>query len=59
MSAALNRQRMSDEWRRGIGIPYACRWLSKRRWTDRIPDDTEPDESPQQGGWAEFREAIL
>lgn len=59
MSAALNRQRMSDEWRRGIGIPYACRWLSKRRWTDRISDDTEPDESPQQGGWAEFREAIL
>ena len=32
MSAALKRQIASDEWRRGVGIPYACRWLSHRRW---------------------------
>lgn len=32
MSAALKRQLASEEWRRGIGIPYACRWLSNRRW---------------------------
>lgn len=32
MSAALKRQMLSDEWRRGVGVPYACRWLSKRRW---------------------------
>ena len=32
MSAALKRQIESDEWRRGVGIPYACRWLSNRRW---------------------------
>ena len=37
MSAVLDRQMMSDEWRRGIGIPYACRWLRNRRWED------EPD----------------
>ena len=56
MSAALDRQRMSEDWRRGIGIPYACRWLSKRRWTDRIPESTEAD--GLQGGWAESREVL-
>ena len=34
MSAALKRQIASDEWQRGVGIPYLCRWLSKRRWED-------------------------
>lgn len=34
MSAALNRAKTSDEWQRGIGIPYACRWLRNRRWED-------------------------
>ena len=34
MSAALNRQKMSEEWLRGVGIPYACRWLRNRRWED-------------------------
>lgn len=37
MSAALDRAKASDEWQRGIAIPYACRWLSHRRWED------EPD----------------
>lgn len=34
MSAALKRQMASEEWRRGVGVPYACRWLSNRRWED-------------------------
>lgn len=34
MSAALEKAKTSDEWLRGIGIPYACRWLSHRRWED-------------------------
>ena len=36
MSAVLKRQKVSDEWRRdgGRAIPYACRWLSRRRWED-------------------------
>lgn len=34
MSAALKRQTRSDEWQRGIGIPYAVRWLRHRRWED-------------------------
>lgn len=34
MSAALERQKASEEWRRDIGIPYAVRWLRNRRWED-------------------------
>ena len=34
MARALSRQMASEEWQRGIGIPYACRWLRKRRWED-------------------------
>jgi len=37
MSAALARDKASDTWQRGIGIPYACRWISHRRWED-MPD---------------------
>lgn len=36
MSAALKRQIASEEWQRGVGIPYACRWLKKRRWEDEV-----------------------
>ena len=36
MSRALVRQRASEEWQRGIGIPYAVRWLRRRRWEDEI-----------------------
>ena len=45
MSAALNRAKASDKWQRGIGIPYACRWLSHRRWEDELPDRPSPDEA--------------
>lgn len=34
MSAALSRQKASEDWQRGIGIPYAVRWLKNRRWED-------------------------
>lgn len=47
MSAALNRAIASDEWQRGIGIPYACRWLSHHRWEEY--DETElPPAAPRQ-----------
>ena len=36
MSAALERQKASEQWQRGIGIPYACRWLRNRRWEDEL-----------------------
>lgn len=33
---ALQRQLKSEEWQRGIGIPYAATYLSQRRWEDDI-----------------------
>lgn len=50
MSAALKMQLASEEWERGIGIPYACRWLSKRRW-----EDVEPVELPEMTGGGAVR----
>ncbi|MBO7667072.1 MAG: helix-turn-helix domain-containing protein [Firmicutes bacterium] len=47
MSRALERQKASDEWQRGIGIPYAVRWLRKRRWEDE-------DKQPRNGGGKEL-----
>jgi hypothetical protein len=32
--AALEVQKKSDLWRRGVGIPYAASWLRGRRWED-------------------------
>ena len=45
MARALARQMASEEWQRGIGIPYACRWLRKRRWEDvpaQLPASAPP-----------------
>ena len=49
MSAALDRAKASEEWQRGIGIPYACRWISHRRWED-LPDSelTPPEDQPPE-----------
>lgn len=44
MSRALVRQRASEEWQRGIGIPYAVRWLRRRRWEDEIKAPAPPPE---------------
>lgn len=59
MSEALNRQLMTEDWQRGIGIPYACRWISKRRWEDEektvVPSAAASDPA---GGWAETREVF-
>lgn len=52
MSAALDRQKKTDEWLRGIGIPYACRWLSKRRWEDGVKTSQAVAPVQNCGYWA-------
>lgn len=42
MGQALLRQMATEEWRRGIGVPYASSWLNGRRWEDTPP--------PERGG---------
>ena len=45
---ALRRQKATDQWSRGIGIPYAATYLNQRRWEDE-PDEPVllPDEEPE------------
>ena len=45
MGRALRAQMAGELWRRGIGIPYACRWLKNRRWEDA------PLCTPAHGPW--------
>jgi hypothetical protein len=44
--AALEAQKLTDLWKRDIGIPYAARWLRGRRWEDEVdaPPSTKPGE---------------
>lgn len=45
MATALQRQKESDLWKRGVGIPYASSWLNARRWEDdwQPPEDQEAE----------------
>ena len=46
MFLALLAQKQSEEWQRGIGIPYFVRWLRHRRWEDeklRSAQEQTPD----------------
>ena len=46
MARALGRQMRTQQWRDGIGIPHAFRWLRDRRWTDKLPETPQhPDTS--------------
>ena len=49
MARALTGQLASEEWQRGVGIPYASTWINGRRWEDtpKVPRDTPP---PVGGG---------
>ncbi len=41
MATALMRQKASDQWQDGVGIPYASTWLNQRMWEEEF-------EAPQQ-----------
>lgn len=47
MANALKAQLATPDWKRGIGIPYACRWLKNRRWED-VDTATDADTAPQR-----------
>lgn len=47
MTQALETQSKSETWRRGIGIPYACRWLKNERWKDTTPERSESDQEAE------------
>ena len=56
MKAALLVQLQSEEWQRGIGIPYFVRWLRHRRWEDeklrsQAPAERAVEEPPGVAAW--------
>lgn len=58
MALGLARQLASEEWNRGIGIPYASTWLNQQRWTDeglRLPAQAQAADA---SGWAEDEEVL-
>lgn len=34
MAKGLKQAMASEDWQRGIGIPYASTWINQRKWTD-------------------------
>lgn len=48
IAKALRRQKATDQWKRGIGIPYPSTYLRQRRWEDEIDDSSAP-EPPEEG----------
>ena len=57
MNLALLSQKQSEEWQRGIGIPYFVRWLRHRRWEDEklrsapAPEAARTVERPEVERW--------
>lgn len=57
MWRALEAQLRTEEWQRGIGIPYFVRWLRHRRWEDEklrtapAPDTRSVAAPPEVAQW--------
>lgn len=49
MATALRRQKQSEQWQRGIGIPYASSWLNGRRWEDDYEEPEDEAEEEEDG----------
>lgn len=58
MAKTLKLQMQTEDWQRGIGIPYAATWLNNARWEDELPTTPEESYAPRQeyisdDSWAE------
>lgn len=51
IAKALQRQMATDQWQRGIGIPYPSTYLLHRRWEDEIADPEEPEDPREALPW--------
>lgn len=51
MSAALEKQKRSDDWLRDGGryIPYPATWINQRRWEDELPDGAVRTQDDEEG----------
>ena len=53
---ALVKLKATEEWRRGIGIPYVATFLRGSRWTDA--DELDASDSTPGSGWANDEEVL-
>ena len=51
IAKALRRQMATDQWQRGIGIPYPSTYLRQRRWEDEVADPDEPEPQREDLPW--------
>jgi len=49
MATALRRQKHSERWQRGIGIPYTSSWLNGRMWEDEYQEPEDGTEEEEDG----------
>lgn len=51
IAEALRRQKATDEWSRGIGIPYASTYLNQARWEDEVESPAASDREEVHRIW--------
>lgn len=51
IAKALGRQMATDQWKRGIGIPYPSTYLRQRRWEDEIDEPADPEPQEEGPAW--------
>lgn len=56
MARGLQRALRSEDWKKGIGIPYASTWLNQRRWEDE--SKSPPLTTEESDGWADDPEVV-
>lgn len=53
ISLGLGRHLDCEDWRKGVGIPYAFRWLRGRKWTEKtkipVPRPSSPADPASDG----------
>ena len=58
IAKALIKLKATDEWRRGIGIPYVSTFLNGCRWRDAEEIDAADDAPDTDAGWAPDSEVL-
>lgn len=56
IARALVKLKATEEWRRGVGIPYVATFLRGARWTDA--DELDAPDDTQGSGWANDEEVL-
>lgn len=56
IAKALIKLKASEDWMRGIGIPYVATFLNGSRWSDA--DELDASDTPPESGWADDEEVL-